>query len=35
MVDPLSPTSGVAPRLWLAAGLSVLVWAGVAWALLT
>ncbi len=35
MVDPLSPISGLLPRLALAMALSVVVWCGVAWALLT
>lgn len=34
MLDPLSPTAGLLPRLLLAAGLAGLAWAGVAWALL-
>jgi hypothetical protein len=35
MTDPLSPASGVASRLLLATLFSVLVWAGVVWAVLT
>jgi len=35
MLDPLAPTSGVIPRLVLAAALACAIWAGVAWALLT
>jgi hypothetical protein len=33
MTDPLSPSAGVAPRLFLAAALSVVVWIGVLWAI--
>jgi hypothetical protein len=33
MVDPLSPTAGVWPRLTLALLLCVAVWLGVIWAL--
>jgi hypothetical protein len=34
MMDPLSPTAGVLPRLLPAALLSALLWGGVAWAVL-
>jgi hypothetical protein len=34
MLDPLAPTTGLVPRLLLAAVLTVLVWACVGWALL-
>ena len=33
MVDPLSPTAGLWPRLLLALVLCAAVWLGVAWAL--
>jgi hypothetical protein len=35
MTDPLAPTSGLVARLLLAAGLCAVIWACVAWALLT
>ncbi len=31
--DPLALSSGAAPRLLLAGGVSLVLWAGVAWAL--
>ena len=34
MTDPLSPQSGLLPRLALAAALAGIAWAGVAWALM-
>ncbi len=33
MIDPLSPTAGIMPRLALSAGLLVAVWLAVLWAI--